>query len=111
MIVTAQEVARWITAAEYGSELVYHRGRLCEDADISIHDTADARELYNVSRMVRGAFDEGNVHLFTRRLGENNFEYIAIRKNRRRRGLEDRIRQTVKRLMENTRNALLDSKV
>lgn len=103
-MITAQQAARWITAADYGQKLIYHVGRLCNDADISMYDTPDARELYNVRKQMKEAFDNRNVYLFQRRIGDNKFEYIAIRRSNRRRNLDDRIRQSVKRIMEHYRN-------
>lgn len=74
------EFLAWVTQAEPGDRLEYHRGFLGVDVDspIATPSEADRKALGQLAQKARGAFELGLVHLVQERLAVDRFSYIAI---------------------------------
>ena len=76
---TEIEFCAWITQAEPGDAIEYHRGTLALDRLRSM--TLSRPECERVDRLAGRAFaaaERGLVHLVQERLGPDRFAYIAI---------------------------------
>lgn len=80
LVIDLPQFCAWIAQASSGDFLAYHRGLLALDA--SIHGDAfkgaPQRELNRVARRAWWAAQQGLVHLVQRRLGPDDFSYLAI---------------------------------
>lgn len=74
------ELCAWISQAEPGQWLEYHRGFLVIDAMAGISTLAESArvQLAGLGRAAHRAFEAGLVHLVQVRLGPERFAYIAI---------------------------------
>lgn len=81
---TEFDFSAWLSQAEPGAALEYHRGFLVLDTDPLMSKLAKARrlELEQLANRARWAFEKRFVHLVQRRLGEGAFSYIAIARAR-----------------------------
>jgi len=86
----------WLEGAEQGESTVYHRGSLAYDRDEQMLDPAQeyrgdpprpntiptpaAKAVYALADAVWRAMERGAVHLVQRRHGENDYEYLAIKR-------------------------------
>jgi len=73
----------WLVGAKPGDITVYYRGLLSYHGakDCLIHDAAARRALVDVAARVRAAADQHLVAPVQKRLGKDDFLYIAIRTN------------------------------
>lgn len=72
----------WLKSAQPGSSLVYFVGDLCRSADLM---TGHGREATKTRALLQEAFQEGEVHLFQRRLYPTDvfgFEYIVVKRRK-----------------------------
>lgn len=83
-LITEIDLCAWLSQAEPGDALEYHRGFLILDVDrrISQLANADRLELIQVARRAMWAAEKGLACLVQRRLGENRFSYLAIARSR-----------------------------
>ncbi len=74
------EFLAWVSQAEPGDRLEYHRGFLGVDVDspITTPSAEDRKALGQLAQKARGAFELGLVHLVQERLATDRFSYIAI---------------------------------
>ncbi|MDI1286078.1 MAG: hypothetical protein PSV46_16960, partial [Reyranella sp.] len=74
----------WLGQASPGDTIEYHRGFLALNANIDSQTPAsDARrELARVARRAWWAASQGLVHLVQRRLGPDDYSYLAITRQR-----------------------------
>lgn len=74
------EFLAWVSQAETGDRLAYHRGFLAVDCDMAVGNLCaqDRKTLGNLAHKARGAFELGLVDLVQERLGVDRFAYIAI---------------------------------
>ncbi len=75
----------WLSQAEPGHTLEYHRGFLVVDIDptISKLPRLERLELVQVASRARWAAEKRLLHLVQRRLGDSEFSYLAIARQRR----------------------------
>jgi hypothetical protein len=78
--ITEIEFCAWFTQAEPGASLEYHRGFLgVELAPFGGPLSSEARsELSRTSSRAYDLAERGFVHLVQRRLGSDNFSYLAV---------------------------------
>jgi hypothetical protein len=83
-LVTEIDLCAWLGQATPNDALEYHRGFLVLDVDAHISRLAnsDRLELIQLASRARWAADRRLVHLVQRRLGENQFSYLAIARPR-----------------------------
>ncbi|MGA8293869.1 MAG: hypothetical protein WB820_15505, partial [Rhodoplanes sp.] len=83
-IVTEIDFCAWLSQAEPGHTLEYHRGFLVLDTDpiISKLPRLQRLELIQVASRARWASNERLVHLLQRRLDDSQFSYLAIARER-----------------------------
>jgi hypothetical protein len=79
-LVTEIDLCAWLSQATPNDALEYHRGFLVLDVDAHISRLAnsDRLKLIQLASRARWAADRRLVHLVQRRLGENQFSYLAI---------------------------------
>jgi hypothetical protein len=77
----ANEFLRWATSARRGSNVVYHRGFLASDCDMSFGAASRHEQQLNraIRRVAMTLARAGIVELVQRRLGEGLYEYVAQR--------------------------------
>lgn len=75
----------WLRQAHTGDVLVYHRGFLARDAILEGGELSERQraELGRLARRARYAAEAGHIHLLQRRLGKEEFEYLAVMRPRR----------------------------
>jgi hypothetical protein len=78
------DLCAWLSQAEAGAMLEYHRGFLVLDTDPTISKLPKDRrlKLAQLASRARWAFDKGLLHLVQRRLGDSEFSYIAVARER-----------------------------
>ncbi len=72
----------WLASAQPKSRIVYHVGMLMADRQPQGRKSEaekQARELGEVARAFMDASEKGRVRLVQRRLGDSQYEYIAVR--------------------------------
>jgi hypothetical protein len=74
----------WITTAEPGAALEYHRGFLCVDCAelVTKLEAGDRKRLLTLSDVAARAERAGLVHLVQRRIATDVFAYLAIARPR-----------------------------
>lgn len=94
--ITEVDLEAWLTTAQPGDRLIYHRGFLAVDASGSTGrlPPPQARELRRVARLAFAAVERGVVHAVQQRNGPNDFTYLLIVRPqpRRRRSLPSLLR-------------------
>ena len=77
---TDVEFYAWIAQAEVGTWLEYHRGFLGIDVTpvISLLPEPERRQLAELGHAALSAFEKGLVHLVQKRVGADQFAYIAV---------------------------------
>ncbi len=82
--ITEIDFCAWLSQAEAGQALEYHRGFLVLDTDpaISKLPTGERLELKQLASRARWAADKRLLHLLQRRLGDSEFSYIAVARER-----------------------------
>jgi hypothetical protein len=83
-LVTEMNLCAWLSQAEPGDALEYHRGFLVLDIDPRIGGLliGDCVELAQLASRARWAERRRLVHLVQRRLGDSLFSYLAIARER-----------------------------
>ena len=78
--ITDIDLYAWVSQAEAGDALIYHRGFLVVDTDksVSILPTERRLALRGVADAAFRAAEQGLVHLVQERLATDCFAYIAI---------------------------------
>src|SRR3981189_3366285 len=78
--ITESGICQWLGQASPDQMIEYHRGFLAMDAGScsSALDASSRRQLVLVAERARWAAGQGLVHLVQRRLGSNDFSYLAI---------------------------------
>jgi hypothetical protein len=83
-------IVRWLEAAKPGARLVYWRGNLSRDRVersfrvrepgmlVEVLEPCDPAD--TVARMMLAAEKEGTVRLFQKRIEEEDYQYIAVRR-------------------------------
>ncbi len=71
---TTQEFQRKLFHAKRGDRIIYHTGDL--QYDRMLPESRSLRELANI---VWGAYKSGKALLFQKRIGTNQFAYIAVK--------------------------------
>jgi len=79
---TEIEFCAWLGQATPGDRLVYHRGFLGIDATATTVPEEERLQLETLATAAYRAFEAGFVDLVQRRLGVNDFAYIAIARTR-----------------------------
>ena len=71
----------WIASALVGPWIQYHEGLLLRDRSETSSDLApqDRARIHAVARRAWIACELGLVHLFSQRVGENHYRYLAMR--------------------------------
>jgi|DEB19_MinimDraft_3_1074340.scaffolds.fasta_scaffold17832_3 hypothetical protein len=79
--ITESALCDWIATAPAGESLVYHEGLLIVDRSNSFGalSKAERARVHAVARRAWIASELGLVHLFSKRLAEGRFRYIAVR--------------------------------
>jgi len=73
------DLKRWLSTAEAGSTVVYHRGFLALDRGAGSRLGDDAgEELNHIATEVMAMAEAGRVHLVQRRHGACDYTYIAV---------------------------------
>jgi hypothetical protein len=82
--ITEIDLCAWLGQAEPGAMLEYHRGFLVLDTDQTISKLPRDRrlELAQLASRARWASDQRLLHLLQRRLGDSEFSYIAVARER-----------------------------
>jgi hypothetical protein len=83
-LVTEIDLCAWLSQAAPNDALEYHRGFLVLDIDQRTSRLANGErvELIQLASRARWAAHKQLVHLVQRRLGENQFSYLAISRPR-----------------------------
>jgi hypothetical protein len=83
-LVTEIDLCAWLSQAEPGQMLEYHRGFLVLDTDptISKLPKVERLELKQLASRARWAADKRLLHLLQRRLADSEFSYIAVARER-----------------------------
>lgn len=71
----------WIASARVGQSIQYHEGYLLTDRSES-HSDLPAKERYRLHAVARRAWiacELGLVHLFSQRVGDHHYRYLAVR--------------------------------
>lgn len=86
------EFKDWLDNANVGQTIIYHTGNLAIDRGNVIYDagvTSSGKFLYIHNEIVEqlavetlNAFEEGKVHLFQRKIHDNEYQYIAMKRSR-----------------------------
>jgi len=78
---TKAAFGHWLDDAQPGDALQYHEGHLMRDRDpnLSSLKIADQRRVDAVASRVWTAAELGLLHLFSQRIGESHYRYLAIR--------------------------------
>jgi len=84
LLMSDVEFLAWVSQAEPGDRLEYHRGFLAVDCDMAVGNLSaqDRKTLGNLAQKARGAFELGLVDLVQERLGVDRFAYMAIARTR-----------------------------
>ena len=71
----------WVASALVGHCIQYHEGLLLRDRSETNSDltTKDRARIHSVARRAWIACELGLVHLFSQRVGENHYRYLAMR--------------------------------
>jgi hypothetical protein len=71
----------WIASAMVGQAIVYHEGMLLRDrtSDVSDLNLKDRNRLHAVARRAWIACELGLVHLFSQKISEGRYRYLAMR--------------------------------
>jgi len=71
----------WIAAASTGDSIVYHRGYLLVDRSETSSQLvpSDRKRINQLARRAWIACELGLVHLFSQRVGEEKYRYIAVK--------------------------------
>lgn len=84
---TADELQKWIDTATAGQVITYYTGFLGRDRFSGDIVTFKDENLYlevpdiaDLAEVAITAFDIGKVHLFQRKLAENRYDYIAMKR-------------------------------
>ena len=77
---TDVELYAWIAQAQAGTRLEYHRGFLGIDVTpvISLLPQPERHQLAELGHAALSAFERGLVHLVQKRVGADQFAYIAV---------------------------------
>ncbi|MCW2311472.1 hypothetical protein [Rhodoferax antarcticus] len=80
---TEANLCDWIAGATAGNAIQYHEGLLLLDRSEhgSTHPTKERARIHAVARRAWIACELGLVHLFSQKVGECHFRYLAIRSN------------------------------
>ena len=78
---TEARLCDWIAGAAVGESIQYHEGLLLRDrSEISSpYSTRERARIHAVARRAWIACELGLVHLFSHRVGENQYRYLAMR--------------------------------
>ena len=85
LLVKQIELLAWVSQANPGEELAYHRGFLAMDR-VPIGNRlseSDAHELSRVATLAWQAAEIGIAHLVQRRLGPDDFSYVIVARERK----------------------------
>ena len=79
--VTEANLCDWIASALVGHCIQYHEGLLLRDRSETSSDLApqDRARIHAVARRAWIACELGLVHLFSQKVGENHYRYLAMR--------------------------------
>ncbi len=80
-VVTEGQFCDWIATAVAGEQFQYHRGYLiCDRAGSNgAYDSTDRHRINAVARRAWIGAELGLLHLYSVRLGEGNYRYVAVR--------------------------------
>jgi len=81
MTVSWSLMVKWIWSAQAGDQIEYHSGHLAEDrlAGSQKYPPELSREIDATADLVWTACHLGLIHLFSKRIGKNQFSYLAVR--------------------------------
>ena len=84
--ISESDFCAWLGRAVAGEIFVYHRGFLARDTNYAVSElpTVARVELAHVARSTMWAAEEGLVHLLQRRIGPEEFNYLAVARPRAR---------------------------
>lgn len=79
--VTEGRFCDWIASAPVGEAILYHEGLLLQDRSESgsQYPARERARIHAVARRAWIACELGLVHLFSQRVAENHYRYLAIR--------------------------------
>lgn len=79
--ITEAVLCDWIASAMVGQAIVYHEGMLLRDraSDVSDLNPKDRNRLHAVARRAWIACELGLVHLFSQKISEGRYLYLAMR--------------------------------
>jgi hypothetical protein len=79
--ITEAALCDWIASAMVGQAIVYHEGMLLRDraSDVSTLGSKDRNRLHAVARRAWIACELGLVHLFSQKISEGRYLYLAMR--------------------------------
>lgn len=86
---SANDFLKWLSESRTGGMCIYYTGFLAVDRftivgkDPETQITIRKPEIDDLARVVIDAFDRGRVHLFQRKLHDNEYQYIAMKSSRR----------------------------
>jgi len=79
LVCTLADVERWLSTAELGSTVAYHRGYLALDRGAGSRFGEDAgEELDHIASAMLARAEAGDVHLLQRRHGSCVYTYLAV---------------------------------
>ena len=79
--VMEETLCDWIASAMVGQAIVYHEGMLLRDraSDVSTLCSKDRNRLHATARRAWIACELGLVHLFSQKISEGRYRYLAMR--------------------------------
>lgn len=84
--ISAADFKKWIKNANTGQTIIYYTGRLdvdrgaCVEVDGYSYFSAN-EEVDALGTLAYGAFSDRKVHLFQRKLRDNVYQYIAMKRS------------------------------
>lgn len=77
-----------LLTAPRGKPILYHTGFLAKDTEHKVVPKKEEKELYSLLRLIRSAYDEGEIELVQKKRMPYTYEYYAIRRRKRARAPE-----------------------
>lgn len=83
-----EDFREWIKSAKVGKVFIYHTGHLAVDRGVIVDNGTDMPlfipngDIHELGKLAIRAFEQGVVYLFQRKLHDNVWEYIAMKKSR-----------------------------
>lgn len=77
-----EDFEKWLDTSKAGAVAIYHRGRLDLDRGTCLGTIWLAGAADHVANLAYAAFTDRKVHLFQRKLHDNCYEYIAMKRSK-----------------------------